>query len=72
MTPLPPLAVRRAWRRRLALLGTRRVLGKALLAAVLVGSLLVVWHQGDVIVRGQITGCIVLTRQACAGCNVLL
>jgi hypothetical protein len=60
MTPLPPLAVRRAWRRRLALLGTRRVLGKALLAAVLVGSLLVLLHQGDVIVRGQITGRLVL------------
>jgi hypothetical protein len=60
MTPLPPLAIRCAWRRRLALLGTRHVLGKALLAAVFVGSLLVFLHQGDVIVRGQITGRVVL------------
>ena len=60
MTPLPPLAVRRAWRRRLALLCTRHIMGKALLAAVLVGSLLVLLHQGDVIVSGQITGRIVL------------
>ena len=56
----PPLTVRRAWRRRLALLCTRRVIGKALLAAVLVGSLLVLLHQGDVILRGEITGRLVL------------
>lgn len=60
MRPLPSRAARCAWRRRLALLCTRHVLGKALLAAVLVGSLLVVLHQGDVIVSGQITGRVVL------------
>ncbi len=60
MTPLPSPAARCTWRRRLALLCTRHVLGKALLAAVLVGSLLVFLHQGDVIVRGQITGRVVL------------
>jgi hypothetical protein len=56
----PPLSVRRAWRQRLALLCTRRVVGKALLAAVLVGSVLVLLHQGDVILSGQITGRLVL------------
>jgi len=60
MTPPSPFSVRRSWRRRLALLCTRRVLGKALLTAVLVGSLLVFVHQGDVIWSGQITGRIVL------------
>jgi hypothetical protein len=36
------------------------VLGRALLAAVLVGSVLVALHQGDAIFTGQITGRIVL------------
>jgi len=48
------------WRPRLALLCTRQVIGRALLAAVLVGSLLVSVHQGDAIFTGQITGRIVL------------
>lgn len=56
----PPFLVRSTWRRRLALLCTRQVIGKALLAAVLVGSLLVFLHQGDVIFAGQITGRVVL------------
>jgi len=49
-----------SWRPRLALLCTRQVLGRALLAAVLVGSLLVSVHQGDAIFTGQITGRVVL------------
>src|SRR5262249_36840227 len=40
----------------LALLCTPQVLGKALLAGVLVGSLLVSLHHGDAILTGQITG----------------
>src|SRR6266511_2955334 len=60
MIPLPPLSVRRFWRRRLALLCTRQVIGKALLAAVLVGGLLIFLHQGDVIFAGRITGRVVL------------
>lgn len=49
-----------SWRLRLALLYTRQVLGRALLAAVLVGSLLVLVHHGDAIFTGQITGRVVL------------
>ena len=49
-----------SWRLRLALLYTRQVLGRALLAAVLVGSLLVFVHHGDAIFTGQITGRVVL------------
>ena len=60
MTPLSPLSVRRSWHRRLALLCTRQVIGKALLAAVLVGGLLIFLHQGDVIFAGRITGRVVL------------
>ncbi len=60
MIPLPPLSVRHFWRRRLALLCTRQVIGKALLAAVLVGGLLIFLHQGDVIFAGRITGRVVL------------
>ena len=60
MTPPPPLSVRSSRCRRLALLCTRQVVGKALLAAVLVGSLLVFLHQGDAIFAGQMTGRVVL------------
>ena len=60
MTSPAPLSVRSSWRLRLAFLCTRQVLGKALLAAVLVGSLLVSLHQGDAIFTGQITGQVVL------------
>ena len=49
-----------SWRLRLALLYTRQVLGRALLAAVLVGSLLVFVHHGDAIFTGHITGRVVL------------
>jgi hypothetical protein len=49
-----------SWPLRLALLYTRQVLGRALLAAVLVGSLLVFMHHGDAISTGQITGRVVL------------
>ena len=55
-----PLSIQNSWRLRLALLCTRQVLGRALLAAVLVGSLLVSVHHGDAIVTGQITGRVVL------------
>ena len=60
MTPPSPPSVYSSWRPRLALLGTRQVIGKALLAAVLVGSLLVCLQQGDAIFTGQITGRVVL------------
>ena len=60
MTPPMPLSVQSSWRRRLALLCSRQVLGRALLAAVLVGSVLVSLHQGDAIFTGQITGRVVL------------
>ena len=60
MTPPAPLPVQNSWRLRLALLCTRQVIGRALLAAVLVGSLLVSVHQGDAIFTGQITGRVVL------------
>ena len=60
MTSPSPLSVHRSWRLRLALLCTRQVLGKALLTAILVGSLLVFLHQGDAIFAGQITGRVVL------------
>jgi hypothetical protein len=49
-----------SWRLRLALLYTRQVLGSALLAAVLVGSLLVFVHHGDALFTGHITGRVVL------------
>jgi hypothetical protein len=60
MTRPAPLSVQSSWCLRLALLCTRQVLGKALLAAVLVGSLLVFLHHGDAIFTGQITGRVVL------------
>ena len=60
MTAPSPLSVYSSWRLRLALLCTRQVLGKALLAAVLVGSLLVSLHHGDAILTGQMTRRIVL------------
>jgi hypothetical protein len=60
MTSPTPLSVHSHWRLRLALLCTRQVLGRALLAAVLVGSLLVSLHQGDAILTGQITSRVVL------------
>src|SRR5215467_907029 len=60
MTPPVPLSVHSSWRLRLTLLCTRQVLGRALLAAVLVGSLLVSVHHGDAIITGQITGRVML------------
>jgi len=60
MTLPAPLSVHSSWRLRLALLCTRQVLGRALLAAVLVGSLLVSVHHGDAIITGQITDRVVL------------
>ena len=60
MTPPAPLSMPSSWRLRLALLCTRQVLGRALLAAVLVGSLLVFVHHGDAIFTGHITGRVVL------------
>jgi hypothetical protein len=60
MTPPAPFSVHSSWRLRLALLCTRQVIGRALLAAILVGSLLVSVHQGDAIFTGQITGRVVL------------
>jgi hypothetical protein len=60
MTPPSPLSVQSSWRLRLAFLCTRQVIGRALLAAVLVGSLLVFLHQGDAIFAGQMTGRVVL------------
>jgi hypothetical protein len=60
MTPPPSLAVRHAWRRRLALSARAKCLAKRSLAAVLVGSLLVFLHQGDAIFAGQMTGRVVL------------
>src|SRR5262245_41883889 len=60
MTSSALLFVYSSWRLRLALLCTRQVLGKALLAAVLVGSLLVAIHQGDAIFTGQSTRRVVL------------
>ena len=60
MTLPAPLSVHNSWRLRLALLCTRQVLGRALLAAVLVGSLLVSVHHGDAIFTGQITGRVML------------
>jgi hypothetical protein len=60
MTPPAPLSMPSSWRLRLALLYTRQVLGRALLAAVLVGSLLAFVHHGDAIFTGQITGRVVL------------
>src|SRR5215510_10619118 len=60
MTTPAPLSMQSSWRLRLALLYTREVLGRALLAAVLVGSLLVFVHHGDAIFTGQITGRVVL------------
>jgi hypothetical protein len=60
MIPPAPLSMQSSWRLRLALLYTRQVLSRALLAAVLVGSLLVFVHHGDTIFTGQITGRVVL------------
>jgi hypothetical protein len=60
MTPQVPLSVQSSWRLRLGLLCTPQVIGRALLAAVFVGSVLVILHQGDAIFTGQITGRIVL------------
>ena len=57
---MPPLSIRSSLRLCLALLCTRQVLGKALLTAVLVGSLLVFLHEGDIIFAGQMTGRVVL------------
>jgi len=60
MTRPALFSVQSSWCARLALLCTRQVLGRALLAAVLVGSLLVSVHHGDAIITGQITGRVVL------------
>jgi hypothetical protein len=60
MTPPAPLSMQSSWGLRLALLCTRQVIGRALLAAVLVGSLLVSLHHGDAIFTGQITARVVL------------
>ena len=60
MTSPAPLSVHSPWRGRLVLLCTRQVLGKACLAAVLVGSLLVSVHHGDAIFTGHITSRVML------------
>jgi hypothetical protein len=50
-----PVTAQRSWHARLRLVCTRPVVRRACLAAVIVGSLLVLLNQGDVIVSGQIT-----------------
>lgn len=44
------------WRLRLALVCSRRVIRQALIAAVSVGSLLILINQGDLIASGRLTG----------------
>jgi hypothetical protein len=43
------------WRTRLALVCTQRVVRQALVSALVVGSMLTLLHQGDVLLAGQIT-----------------
>jgi len=50
-----PIYAQSHWRARLALVCTRRVVRKTLVAALVVGSLLTLLHQGDVLFSGQIT-----------------
>ncbi len=44
------------WRQRLAPALSRQVVRKSIIAAVLVGSLLILLNQGDLLFSGQITG----------------
>ena len=48
------------WRARFALVCSRPVIRKALIAAVVVGSILIVLNQGDLIFSGRLTGRILL------------
>jgi hypothetical protein len=48
------------WRTRFALACSRPILRKALIAAMVVGSLLIVLNQGDLIFSGRLTGRIIL------------
>jgi hypothetical protein len=50
-----PVSPQSHWRTRLALVCTPRVVRKALVAALVVGSLLTLLHQGDVLFSGQVT-----------------
>lgn len=48
------------WRARIAVAFSGQVVRKSILAAILVGSLLILLNQGDLLVSGQITGHLVL------------
>jgi hypothetical protein len=50
-----PIYAQSHWRARLALVCTLRVVRKALVAALVVGSVLTLLHQGDMLFSGQIT-----------------
>jgi hypothetical protein len=52
--------VQASWPARLARICTPRILRKALIAAVVVGSILVGLNQGDLILSGQLTSRVVL------------
>jgi hypothetical protein len=56
MQPEPTPSLRESWLTRLRLICKPRVIRKALLAAGIVGALLVGLNQGDLLVSGQVTG----------------
>ncbi len=49
-----------SWRPRLALVCSRQVVRRALMAAVLVGSVLIILNQGDIFLSGDITQRVIL------------
>lgn len=53
-------ALQSSWRARLTRMYTSRIIRQALIAAVVVGSLLVGLNQGDLILSGQLTLLVVL------------
>ncbi|WP_089932796.1 nitrate/nitrite transporter NrtS [Candidatus Entotheonella palauensis] len=48
------------WRKRLAAVFSGQVIRKSIIAAVLVGSLLILLNQGDLLFSGQITGRVII------------
>ncbi len=48
------------WRERLAPAFSRQVVRKSIMAAILVGSLLILLNQGDLLFSGQITGRVII------------
>jgi hypothetical protein len=50
-----PISMRPGWQQRLALIGNPHIIRRALTAALVVGTILILLNQGDLIVSGQIT-----------------